>query len=93
MLSMVDCIAFSGLTPEQLEAVANHRHIPAIVAAEWAETVMEQCDGCDEVEEVLAEEAHLAHEHHRPCATERDHALEEFRHDHHASESLAKAAE
>lgn len=77
MLSLVDCIAFSGLTPDQLDAVACNKHIPLIVAAEWAET------GDDaEIEAILAAEVLTAHAHHpdREAAWER--ALVEFRRGH-----------
>lgn len=84
MLSLVDCIAFSGLTPTQLDAIACHRHIPAIVAAEWAETMLERAEGCAEVEAALAEEVALARDHHLSCAEEWARGLDEF-HRAHAS--------
>lgn len=82
MLSLVDCIAFSGLTPDQLEAVACHKHVPVIVAAEWAETALDSVDGTHEVETALAEEAKLACDHHLACATHWATALTEFRSQH-----------
>lgn len=82
MLSLVDCIAFSGLTPSQLEAVACFKHVPVIVAAEWAETALDSEDGTHEVETALAEEARLASAHHLACAEDWDKALDEFRHQH-----------
>ncbi len=82
MLSLVDCIAFSGLTPDQLEAVSCAKHVPVIVAAEWAETALDSLDGTHEVEAALAEEAKLAADHHLACATCWDKALGEFRRDH-----------
>lgn len=82
MLSLVDCIAFSGLTPDQLEAVACAKHVPVIVAAEWAETALDSLDGTHEVETVLAEEARLAADHHLASAACWDRALSEFRRQH-----------
>lgn len=82
MLSLVDCIAFSGLTPDQLEAVACHKHVPVIVAAEWAETALDSADGTHEVEVALAEEARLATAHHLSCAACWNNALGEFRRQH-----------
>lgn len=78
MLSLVDCIAFSGLTPDQLDAVACFKHVPTIVAAEWAEMAS---DG--EIESALAQEARLAVAHHMAQAACWEHALEEFRRVHH----------
>jgi len=82
MLSLVDCIAFSGLTREQLDAVACHEHLPLIVVAEWAETILERDEGCAKVEAILAEEVEAASIHHQDRAAEWAHGLEEFRRDH-----------
>ena len=82
MLSLEDCIAFSGLTREQLDAVACFKHLSPIVAAEWAEGALDRTDGCAEVEQILAEEAALACGHHRACAAAWKRGLAEFRRDH-----------
>lgn len=82
MLSLVDCIAFSGLTPDQIEAVACYKHMPIIVAAEWAVTTMDEPEGVDAVENMLAEEAELANERHLACAAAWMTALAEFRRSH-----------
>ena len=60
MLSLEDCIAFSGLTPDQLDAVACHKHLPPIVAAEWAEGALETQCGCSDVEHIVAAEVAFA---------------------------------
>lgn len=78
MLSLVDCIAFSGLTPDQLEAVACYKHVPVIVAAEWAETVLDEPRGAEQVEAMLASEVMLASTHHLPCAECWSRALADF---------------
>lgn len=36
MLTYEDCVGMSGLLKEEIEAIAEHEHIPAIVAAELA---------------------------------------------------------
>lgn len=79
MLSMVDCIAFSGLTTDQLDAVACYKHIPVIVAAEWAETTLDNAQGVEEVEDALASEVRVATAHHLACADAWGKALDEFR--------------
>lgn len=79
MLSMVDCIAFSGLTGDQLDAVACYKHLPPIVAAEWAETVLDSRDGRRLVEAMLIEEVAVARSHCWPCETAWRSALTEFR--------------
>ncbi|MDO8606584.1 MAG: hypothetical protein Q7R40_08615 [Phaeospirillum sp.] len=82
MLSLEDCIAFSGLTREQVDAVACHEHLPLIIIAEWAESMLETEDGCTMVEAILAEEVAAAGIHHRDRADEWSHALEDFRREH-----------
>lgn len=82
MLSLEDCIAFSGLTREQLDAVACHEHLPLILVAEWAENVLEAEDGCARVAAILAEEVDVASIHHKDCVQSWKHGLEEFRRDH-----------
>lgn len=82
MLSLVDCIAFSGLTPEQVDAVACFKHVPPIIAAEWAEGALESPQGCHEVEAMLTVEAALAHAHHLSSEHDWTEALTAFRASH-----------
>jgi hypothetical protein len=56
MLTLRDCIDFSGLTEEQLEAVARHEHLPLVLAAEWVEEMAEDNVGCRKLAAILAEE-------------------------------------
>ncbi len=82
MLSLEDCIAFSGLTAEQLDAVACHEHLPLIIVAEWAETVLEAEEGCIKVAAILAEEVEAAAIHHKDRCGDWAHGLEQFRREH-----------
>lgn len=79
MLSLIDCIAFSGLTRDQLDALACHEHLPLIVVAEWAETTLESEGGRAVVESILAEEVRFAAIHHRDRQNDWGKALAEFR--------------
>ncbi|HVI52101.1 MAG TPA: hypothetical protein VM661_12885 [Candidatus Sulfotelmatobacter sp.] len=65
MLSLQDCIGFSGLTPEQLEAIADHEHLELIIAAEWAEQTLDRSDGEELVEQMLTEEVAYCASHHK----------------------------
>jgi len=65
MLTLQDCIGFSGLTPDQLEAIADHEHLDMIIAAEWAESTLERTDGEELVEHMLAEEVDYCQSHHK----------------------------
>lgn len=60
MLQLTDCIAFSGLNGDQLEAVAVHKRLPMIIAAEWAGHAFGCAGGCRTIGGILAEEARAA---------------------------------
>lgn len=45
MLSLEDCIALSGLTEEEILAIAEHEHIPEISAAEMANYLARSPEG------------------------------------------------
>lgn len=55
MLTLQDCIAFSGLTPDQLEAVAKSKHLADVLAAEWVECVLDQPGGCELLEALISQ--------------------------------------
>lgn len=42
MLTIVDCIALSGLSDAEVDAIAEHEHLPPIVAAELGNCL--ECD-------------------------------------------------
>jgi hypothetical protein len=45
MLSLEDCIALSGLTEDEIVAIAQHEHIPEIAAAELGNYLSRSPDG------------------------------------------------
>jgi hypothetical protein len=45
MLSLQDCIDLCDLTEAEIEAIAEHEHIPTVVAVELAEYLVETADG------------------------------------------------
>lgn len=45
MLSLEDCIALSGLTEDEVLAIAQHEHIPEIAAAELGNYLSSSPDG------------------------------------------------
>lgn len=82
MLTLEDCMDFSGLTPDQLDAVARHNHMPAVIAAEWAETVLDREGGVRLIEAALIEEVAAARAHgDARCAERYRQALLQFRRD------------
>lgn len=67
MLTLDDCIALSDLTAEEIEAIAEHEHIPAIVAAELGSYLVHLPMGheaikamiCDDINGALAHNDYL----------------------------------
>lgn len=57
MLTLQDCIGICGLNPDQVEAIADHEHLNMILAAEWAECMLDKPGGRDIVSHVLEDEA------------------------------------
>jgi hypothetical protein len=45
MITLNDCIAFLGLTEEEIDAIAEHEHVPAMIATELAAYMLESEDG------------------------------------------------
>ncbi|MET0217897.1 MAG: hypothetical protein ABWY07_12780 [Burkholderiales bacterium] len=45
MLSLEDCVALCGLTDDEVQLVADHEHVPTIVAAELASELMKSRRG------------------------------------------------
>lgn len=56
MLSFEDCVAFSKLTTEEIEAIAEHEHIPAIVAAEYGNYLITGPDGSQRIRRIILED-------------------------------------
>jgi hypothetical protein len=45
MLTIEDCIALSDLTEEEIDAIAEHEHVPEIIAAEMGNYLIHRPDG------------------------------------------------
>ncbi len=91
MLTLDDCVAFCGLTEDQLEAVAEHEHMALVVAAEWAECILEKPNGCEILTAILADKAKMACLRKPDCAEKYRACLEEFIKDHPADRDSVAA--
>lgn len=58
MLSLEDCIALSGLTEDEILAIAQHEHIPEIAAAELGNYLSRSADGRRALEWLLRDHIH-----------------------------------
>jgi len=60
MITLEDCIAFCGLTEEEVLALAEHEHVPEIVATGLACQLMKQRHGADKVRTMIVEDIRAA---------------------------------
>jgi hypothetical protein len=60
MITLEDCIAFCGLTEEEVLALAEHEHVPEIVAAALASQLMKQRHGPEKVRTMIVEDIRAA---------------------------------
>ena len=60
MISIEDCIAFSGLTREEVDAIGEHEHVPEAVAAAVASTILRSEAGPHEICEMIVDDIRAA---------------------------------
>lgn len=60
MITLDDCIALCGLTEEEVLALAEHEHVPEIVATGLASQLMKQRHGPDKVRTMIVEDIRSA---------------------------------
>ena len=60
MITLEDCIALCGLTEEEVLALAEHEHVPEIVAAALASQLMKQRHGREKVRVMILEDIRAA---------------------------------
>lgn len=56
MLTLEDCIALCGLTAEEVDAIAEHEHLPEIVAAELGNYLLQGPDGVPRVKRIILDD-------------------------------------
>ena len=62
MLSLEECLDFCDLAPEEIEAIAEHEHVPLIVAAEMGFQMLRSADGVGHIRSMLIDNAEHARE-------------------------------
>ena len=60
MLSLEDCIALSGLSEEEVLAIAQHEHIPEIAAAELGNYLSRSEDGRRAIKSMIGDDIQAA---------------------------------
>lgn len=56
MLSYEDCLGFCELTEDEIAAIAQHEHIPMIVATELANYLCHQPDGTPMIKRMILDD-------------------------------------
>ena len=56
MLTLQDCIALSGLTREEVDAIAEHEHLPQIIAAELGAYLVPLPEGRKEIKAIIRDD-------------------------------------
>ncbi len=60
MISLEDCIAFCGLTEDEVAAISEHEHIPEIAAAALADYLLHQPHGGETIRTMIIDDIHKA---------------------------------
>ena len=56
MLTFEDCLGFSALTEEEIEAISQHEHLPEIVALELGNYLLHQPDGVPKIKRMILDD-------------------------------------
>ena len=60
MISLEDCVAFCGLTEEEVAAIAEHEHVPEIAATTLARYLLNQKHGLQDIQKMIVEDIRAA---------------------------------
>jgi hypothetical protein len=56
MITLEDCVAFCGLTEDEVLAIAEHEHLPEIAAAALAEYLTQQEQGTEKIRDMIVDD-------------------------------------
>jgi hypothetical protein len=60
MISLEDCVAMCGLSPEEVAAVSEHEHVPEIAATALGNYLLNQAGGPERIRTMIIEDIHNA---------------------------------
>jgi len=60
MISLEDCIAMSGLSPEEIAAIAEHEHVPEVAAAALGRYFLLHKRGGEEIRDIIVDDIRAA---------------------------------
>ncbi len=56
MLTYEDCVGLAELTEDEIEAIAQHEHIPEIVAAELGSYLVHDSEGVPKIKRIILDD-------------------------------------
>jgi len=56
MLTLLDCIALSDLTAEEVDAIAEHEHVPEVIATELGCYLVHCPDGQQKIKAIIRDD-------------------------------------
>lgn len=56
MITLEDCLAFCGLTETEVQAIAEHEHIPEVAAAGLGQYLLDQDHGAEKIRTMILED-------------------------------------
>ncbi len=60
MITLADCIGLCGLSEAEVDAIAEHEHLPEIAAAALGEYLLSQAQGSDKVRDMIVDDIRQA---------------------------------
>ncbi|MDO9598490.1 MAG: hypothetical protein Q7J47_12285 [Azoarcus sp.] len=63
MLTIQDCIELSDLTEDELLAIAEHEHVPEMLAVEMGAYMVQTAEGEKRIKRMIADDIAMAREH------------------------------
>ncbi len=60
MITLEDCIALCGLSEAEVLAIAEHEHVPEVVAAALADELLKQAHGVEKIRHMIIEDVRAA---------------------------------
>ena len=83
MISLNDCIGLCDLTPEEVQAIGEHEHVPEIIAATLGNYLLHREHGPETVRDMIADDIRSAVKRHDvPHARQLVSVLRHFLHQH-----------
>jgi hypothetical protein len=71
MLTLQDCIGICELTEEEIKAIAQHEHVPEIIAAELGEYLIHCDNGVPHIRRIILDDIEEARSRHNEKEVER----------------------